>query len=219
MNNSSSNIAETGYSQDFRFIVRSTQLYYTGYYHKDNKGLYWTGEFHNSKSQELIDSRPPIVIDNNYIAKNQAGAIGFTKKYNNTLEAPLLSTNFIEPNFSDYSKGYFIRYFAQLKLAIFPEKNIYELNKENYDKLINDFIALQSYNTIAIPWKLNGSFFDVFQNNIRIEDGVYDTNLRITKQAEKIIPNLSIYLNNPTQFSTAKFSIATTNKNVLNNNS
>ena len=112
MSISSSNIVETGYSQDLRFIVASTQLYYSGYYHKDNKGLYWTGEFHTPESQALTDTRPPIVVDNNYVAKNQAGVIGFTKKYNNTLEAPLLSSDFIRPDFLEYSKGYFTRYFA-----------------------------------------------------------------------------------------------------------
>ena len=39
MSISSANIVETGYSQDLRFIVASTQLYYSGYYHKDNKDV------------------------------------------------------------------------------------------------------------------------------------------------------------------------------------
>ena len=202
MNISSANIVETGYSQDLRFIVASTQLYYSGYYHKDNKGLYWTGEFHTPESQTLTDTRPPIVVDNNYVAKNQAGVIGFTKKYNNVLEAPLLSSDFIRPDFLEYSKGYFTRYFAQLKLTQTPERNIYELNEINYKKLINNTVALQSYNTISIPWKLIGPVYDVYNNNVRVDDGVYDTNLRIVTQAEKTIPGLSAYLNDFLQFST-----------------
>lgn len=189
-------IIETGYAQADRFLIQSTQLPYKGFYHKDNKDRYWSGETHTDDSFLLTPpSTKPLTLDS--FAKNNQISAGFTKHYD-IISAPVLyKGDFIIPTEEEYNNGYFTRYIVQLKLSVSPY--IVEINQDNYTKLIQTEGKI-FYNIVEMLWKLTGPIDDIFEDNIRIEAGVRDTNLRSLQEAEKKIPGLSKVFYDPTQF-------------------
>jgi len=197
---SPSNIIETGYTQGHQYILPDGNNY-KGFYHKDNLNRYWTGKEHTNISiqlNNLINNNDKI--DLNFISKNNIISKSYSKKYEQTISSPLLKTNFIQPTTNDYIKGYFTRYVAQLKATTRPEFNIVELNKESFNKIIQDLNINKSYKLASFNWKISGPFFDLYKDNIRIEAGIIDTNLRSLQNAEKSITGITLLLKDPTQF-------------------
>lgn len=194
-----SNIIETGYDQSFRFVIASTGQSYKGYFHKDNKGKYWSGQEHTNSSvlltENIIDASQ-LTFD--YSVKNSKISYGFTKHYDFNLTTTLYKGDFVIPTEDNYNKGYFTRYVVQLKLSKNPY--IVELSKNNYDALLQDIVSLRSYNTVTLLWKLTGPTNDIYNNNIRTTSGIKDTNLRSLQQAEKTIPGVSTIFTDPLQF-------------------
>jgi hypothetical protein len=193
-------IIETGYAQQGAFVISSNKQPYSGYYHKDNKKRYWSGENHNSNSILLINLAEVNSLNNkpaDYSLKNNVISAGFTKHYDIVPAPTLYKGDFIIPTEEEYNNGYFTRYIAQLKSSISPY--IVEITGDNYAKLIQTEDKF-FYNTAEMLWKLTGPLDDIFEDNIRIEPGIRDTNLRSLQQAEKKIPGLSKVFNNPLQF-------------------
>ena len=199
MNISPSNIVETGYDQGFKF-VDSKGDYYKGFYHKDDKDRYWTGQTHTITSIRIYDTRKPINTDPNSLVKTLGSNNAYNKHYNQNLATVLLKSDFIQPTDTDYSLGFFPRYIVQLKASTIPENNIYELNAINFNKYRNDVSFLNSYNAIVVGWKLTGPLHDTYKDNIRIASGIIDTNKRSIQEAEKFITNLSLYFTDLIQF-------------------
>jgi hypothetical protein len=56
------------------------------------------------------------------------------------------------------------------------------------------------YKLTSLIWKLTGPLYDVYKDNIRTASGIIDTNKRSILDAEKTLPNLSLYLIDPLQF-------------------
>jgi hypothetical protein len=195
-----SNIIETGYDQNNRFVIISNNQIYKGYWHKDSKEKYWSGKEHTNESLELRDTIFSGDITLDYILKNNQTSYGFTKHYDFNLNSTLYKNEFVKPTEDDYNKGYYTRYIAQLKASTQPY--IIELSKENYTALTEDIPTFRMYNTISLLWKLTGPEYDVIKNNIRVESGIVDTNLRSIQHASKTIPDISKLLTNPLQFVT-----------------
>ena len=189
-------IIETGYAQADRFLIQSTQLPYKGFYHKDNKNRYWSGEKHTNDSFLLTPpATKPLTLDS--FVKNNPISYGFTKHYDIIPAPTLYKGDFVTPTEEEYNNGYFTRYIAQLKLSVSPY--IIEITGDNYAKLTQTEDKF-FYNTVEMLWKLIGPLDDVFEDNIRIEAGVRDTNLRSLQEAEKKIPGISKVFSNPLQF-------------------
>jgi len=193
----SSNIIETGYSQPGRFILSSNKLSYYGFYHKDNIGRYWSGEIHDDNSLLLrsIISEKPLTLDK--ALKNNQISYGFTKHYDISTAPTLYKGDFIIPTEEEYNNGYFTRYIVQLKSSQLPY--IVEITGDNYAKLTQTEDKYY-YNTAEMLWKLVGPLDDIFNDNIRVEAGVRDTNLRSLQEAEKRIKGISKVFLNPLQF-------------------
>lgn len=191
-----SSIIETGYTQGDRLLLPNDILY-KGFYHKDNKGRYWSGEKHDVNSlllrPKFIDT--PITIDN--LLKNNQISYGFTKHYSIATAPSLYKGDFVRPTEEEYNTGYFTRYIAQLKSSQSPY--IVEISKNNYAKLTQTRDK-SYYNTVEMLWKLIGPLDDIFEDNIRVESGVRDTNLRSLQEAEKKIPGVSKIFPDPLQF-------------------
>lgn len=193
-------IIETGYAQQGAFVISSNKQPYKGYYHKDNKKRYWSGESHDSNSILLINLAEVNSLKNkpaDYSLKHNVVSSGFTKHYDIIPAPTLYKGDFIIPTEEEYNNGYFTRYIAQLKSSVSPY--IVEITGDNYAKLIQTEDKF-FYNTVEMLWKLTGPLDDIFEDNIRIESGVRDTNLRSLQYAEKKIPGLSKVFNNPLQF-------------------
>jgi hypothetical protein len=192
-----SNIVETGYGQPGRFIIESTQLPYKGFYHKDNEGRFWSGERHTDDSILLLSNvfSEPITIDT--LAKNNPISYGFTRKYTTLPVSNLYASDYVIPTQDDFNRGYFNRYIISLKSSQSPY--IIEVNEDKYNELIQS-IDNYYYNSVVMLWKLVGPVQDIYRDNIRIESGVRDTNLRSITEASKVIKDISILLTNPLQY-------------------
>ena len=129
-------IIETGYDQGGNFVVASSNQPYKGYYHKDKANRYWTGEKHTDSSLLLNRITADSNINVDTLLKQNETSAGFTRHFSDKLDTPLISGDFIRPTTEDYTRGYFNRYFAQLKTSV----NLYivEINKDNFDALLKN---------------------------------------------------------------------------------
>lgn len=203
MNINASNIVETGYTQGYEYSTPDG-LSYKGFYHKDNQGRYWTGQTHTPSSLRLgTVSKPAINLNNN--AKHNQISVDYTKKYTENLDTPLLKNTINIPTDDDYSRGYFTRYVAQLKASKDLVINIVEINKNIFDQASKDIKILNAYRLASFNWKISGNINDIFNGNIRIETGIFDSNLRSLQSTEKIIPGISLFITDPLQHALVSF--------------
>ena len=75
-----------------------------------------------------------------------------------------------------------------------------EVKSDKYISVNQDGDAKVLYKSINLVWKLTGPLYDVYRDNIRILSGIIDSNKRSLSEAEKTMPNLSLYLTDPLQF-------------------
>ena len=95
------------------------------------------------------------------------------------------------PQKNDYETGFIYRYFVKK----INDKTIYEISKENYVD-----VSPNIYAKISIEWKLTGKKYNVFQNKIKIYDGVYDHNIAQINKYKQYLPGLEKILRNPLEF-------------------
>ena len=209
-----SNIIETGYTQGSQYILPDGSSY-KGFYYKDNLNRYWTGKEPNKSSIQLYNLIGNVIntpIDLNFVSKNNPISKKFTKIYNQNTESPLLRNDIIQPTFDDYEKGYFIRYVAQLKTSLLPKYNIVELNQSSFDIASKNNNIIKAYRFAVFNWKIAGPFYDLYRNNVRIEAGIIDTNLRSLQDVEKkSIKNITLFITDPTQFAMKPFGFSLEN--------
>ena len=189
-----SNIVETGYTQGTEYLIAATQLSYKGYYFKDKQGNYWSGKESSSSSIQLR----PIYTQQTTNPANSLVNASYTKAYGKSIQTESFNNDFIQPTADDYAKGYFIRYIAKFISASQPI--FIEVNKDHYDKIIQNTTLSLVYPTVPLFWKLTGPIDDAFSGNIRVAVGVRDANLRSIQEAEKIIKGVSSFLTDPLQF-------------------
>jgi|688.fasta_scaffold88310_2 hypothetical protein len=196
---SSSQIIETGYTQGSQFVISYNQQPYKGFYHKDNQGRYWSEKEHTITSFLLTLITPTQNFSLNNMTKNSYVGINYNKRFTDNLDTPLLKSDFIVPTESNYTKGFFVRYFAQLKNSFQPY--IVEVNYDTYNTFPKNKNIIDCYFTVVLLWQLTGPVNDIYSSNIRTTPGIKDTNLRSIQDAEKTFPNLSLYLTDPLQYS------------------
>jgi hypothetical protein len=191
-------IIEKGYDQGVNFVTATSNEPYAGFYHKDKDNNYWTGENHTLSSILLTRVTSDTPMNGDYLLKNNVTSRGFTQQFRSLLDTPLIVGEYVPPTEANYALKYFTRYFAQLKASVSPY--VVEISRSSYDGIVNNRIFLISYNVAEVIWKLVGPLNDIYDNNVRIESGVRDTNLRSIQNAERLIPGLSNYLNNPLEY-------------------
>lgn len=195
-----SNIVEVDYTDGFKFVVESTQQKYVGYYHKDKSGDYWSGQTHTESSIKLTDiSNSGDTLSSNNIAKLNYLNIGYNKLNPKVLPNTSIQPDFIYPTAQDYINGFFIRYVVKPTISTQPTDFI-EITNSKYSSIIQSNDLLILYKPTSFLWKLTGPLYDTYKDNIRILSGIIDTNKRSIQEAEKFIPNLSLYFTDLTQF-------------------
>jgi hypothetical protein len=103
------------------------------------------------------------------------------------------------PTQQDYNNGYFIRYI--LKPTISSQlNNFIEVKSDKYNQVVQSNDLQTLYKFANVVWKLTGPLYDTYKDNIRIASGIIDTNKRSIQEAEKFIPNLSLYFTDLIQF-------------------
>lgn len=97
----------------------------------------------------------------------------------------------IYPENNDYENGFFERFFVKK----INDKSIYEVSKDNYFD-----ISPNLYIRIVLRWKLTGKRNDVFNNNIKLYEGVYEYNNSQIIKYKQIMPGLENVLRDPLEF-------------------
>jgi hypothetical protein len=188
---SPSNVIETGYTNGSRFTLNDGQTVYIGYYHKDKFERYWTGKTPTDDSEPLINYFPLSPVGNQ--------PISYYSKLNK-LNLPInnIVNEFIIPTEEEYKKGFFTRYILTSNKS---SNKFVEVTSSSFNKIIQIPNIAILYSSTSLLWKLIGPINDIYTNNIRIESGIKDTNLRSIQEAEKDLKGISTYLTDPLQFS------------------
>ena len=84
------------------------------------------------------------------------------------------------PIASDYSRGYFTRYFAK---NVSGPQYIIEISQMDYSQLQNGNVSpnVLGYESTSMLWQLAGPLKDTRKSQYEIQGGVYDTNKRVTE--------------------------------------
>jgi hypothetical protein len=190
------------YTNGGEYFLSSTKTSYTGYYHKDTLGGVWTGKEHDQNSIILLSSSETLetVPDNiNTFNSNSLTYYKTKQKSNNSVitESTIPISDTLPPTQDDYQQTYFTRYILKYKLSSSP---LYiEVNKNTYYTVLSSPDSLY-YDTVEVLWKIYGPLYDVKKDNILIQGGIIDSNKRSVQEAEKIIKDISNYLNDLTLY-------------------
>ncbi len=103
-------------------------------------------------------------------------------------------TFFPTPKQSDYDTGVIDRYFVQLRDT--PGSPIFEVNKEIFYKFNNS----NFYKGVQINWRISGKLEDEYTTQGALIPSVTNSNKRSIMEAEKILPEINLYLVNLKQF-------------------
>lgn len=106
----------------------------------------------------------------------------------------LPKTFFPKPKQSDYDNGVITRYFVQLRDT--PGSPIFEVNNEIFFKFNNS----NFYKGVQINWRISGNLEDEYTTQGALVPSVVNSNKRSIMEAEKILPEINLYLVNLKQF-------------------
>ena len=81
---------------------------------------------------------------------------------------------------SDYTRGYFTRYFAK---SVTGPQYVIEISKLDWSKIQNGNVSntILGYETTDMLWQLTGPLHDTRISQYQVTGGVYDTNKRVTE--------------------------------------
>jgi hypothetical protein len=91
---------------------------------------------------------------------------------------------FPQPNESDYTKGYVIRYFTKKEN---DKGYIIEISDEEYNSIVNGTADydIRLYQVTKILWKLTGPLRNTRKSQYNIIPGIIDTNQRLVESTNK----------------------------------
>jgi hypothetical protein len=120
------------------------------------------------------------------------------KKYKNlksvVINTKIPKTFFPTPKQSDYDTGVIPRYFVQLRDT--SGSPIFEVNNEVFFKFNNS----NFYKGVQINWRISGKLEDEYTTQGALIPSVTNSNKRSIMEAEKILPEINLYLVNLKQF-------------------
>jgi hypothetical protein len=106
----------------------------------------------------------------------------------------LPKTFFPTPTQSNYDEGVITRYFVQLRDTI--GSPIFEVDRDVFYKFNNS----PFYKGVKINWRISGNLEDSYTTNGALIPSVVNSNKRSIVEAEKILPEINLYLVNLKQF-------------------
>lgn len=120
------------------------------------------------------------------------------KRYKNLkqviVNTKLPKTFFPTPLQSNYDEGVITRYFVQLRDT--PGSPIFEVDREVFFKFNNSVF----YKGVSINWRISGELEDSYTIEGAFVPSVITSNKRAIIEAEKILPEINLYLVNLKQF-------------------
>lgn len=192
---------------DRQFLNSRGQLYVGSYY------LTYDGKAFSGPSPEVGPSEPLQKIQE-YPSSPILSSLPFTEQQKKNLaEKTKVPTNRIpgkpnsfypQPLESDYSRGYFIRYFLKKE----NETVIIEISEQEYNSILNGTADydIRLYKTAKILWKITGPLNSQRKSQYNVIPGIIDTNKRLTESTNKTFLGILEYIGGDY----AKFSRPTT---------
>lgn len=189
-----SNILFSDYTNGGDFIFKSNLQPYIGFYFVDKNNNVYTGKTYTSNSVELLRRNPNTSTNSNIVFDSKYASLN-----PKTLPPLVITPDFIQPTNTDYNNGFMTRFI--LKPTISSQINDFiEVRSDKYISVVQDGDAKVLYKSASFLWKLTGPLYDVYKDNIRILPGIIDSNKKSLAEAEKFIPNLSLYFTDFLQF-------------------
>lgn len=184
------------------YYYSTTRSDYEGYYHKDLNGKAYTGKTHTNESILLIPVVPETFLKpgvNQYDPiPNQYTSINTNGNTSKSYSVPIPQNDSLPPNEQDYLQSFYTRYIIEYKLSSKPV--FVEVNKITYFNYFNTSYK-QYFNFVEVPWKISGPLYDIKQDNVLVEGGIIDSNMRSREMASKTMPGVENYLVDLTLYS------------------
>ena len=156
---------------------------YAGRYYLTYENKAFTGINPVLGTNEELTAVPVVSSSSNptsnaYTAASTQNTQKRTKSSDVTLSE--LNSYFPVPIASDYSRGYFTRYFAK---NVSGPQYIIEISQMDYSQLQNGNVSpnVLGYESTSMLWQLAGPLKDTRKSQYEIQGGVYDTNKRVTE--------------------------------------
>lgn len=174
----------------------TNDLYTTGkeYMTLDNKEYlgplhrYITGEIYTeSKWNSKLSKKLITYVENLTTADKTYKTLQPSLNVTYSMPSSIIS----QPTKTEILDGKMKRYFIKRK----NDANILEINKVQYDNWTNNVIDKKMYDGVEITWFIGGSINDEHRHGITIP-GVISNNIKQRSYATRIIPGLSIRLDN-----------------------
>jgi len=189
------------YTNGGEYYYASNLTNYVGYYRKDTNGRAYAGKELTVNSPQLT---PSIIVRSSPPPNINLGS-GLSTTYlsisRNTKQSLIESSNPIPdslpPTQQEYDQTFYTRYFLEYLLS--SKSIIVEVNKGTYFNYVNSNLR-KYFNNVELLWKISGPLYDVKENNILIQGGVIDSNLRSIDQAQKTMPSIRDYLTDLTLY-------------------
>jgi len=189
------------YTNGGEYYYASNLTNYVGYYRKDTNGRAYAGKELTVNSPQLT---PSIIVRSSPSPNINLGS-GLSTTYlsisRNTKQSLIESSNPIPdslpPTQQEYDQTFYTRYFLEYLLS--SKSIIVEVNKGTYFNYVNSNLR-KYFNNVELLWKISGPLYDVKENNILIQGGVIDSNLRSINQAQKTMPSIRDYLTDLTLY-------------------
>ena len=170
-------------------------LYTRGDEYTTPNGKPYTGRYYTTYDNQSFtginpvlgtnESLTPITRANSTPSTANAYAAASTQNTQQTATASntvlaQLNSYFPVPIASDYSRGYFTRYFAK---NVTGPQYIIEISQMDYSQIQNGNVSpsMLGYETTTLLWQLTGPLNDTRISQYQIQGGVYTTNKRVTE--------------------------------------
>ena len=171
---------------------------YTGPYYLTYDGKAFSGVNPAFGNNELLTPIGETGVSSRISTRlGRMRGVAANRAINNAFQAPVsqsaptlkqITSYYPEPTSTDYSRGYFTRYFAK-KVNI--KGYIIEISNEDWTKIRNNQDeTFEDYQIMDMFWQLTGPKEDQRISQYQIEAGVYTTNKRITENEARSFPGL-----------------------------
>lgn len=145
----------------------------------------------------VLGENKPLTLSADFIKSTRTGTLNFTSNvgYVKAREANVTQKNvdaqlttltsyFPVPLETDYTRGYFTRYFAK---NVSGPGYIIEISELDWTKIQNGNVndTVLGYETTSMLWQLTGPLYNTRISQYQIQGGVYDTNKRVTEAKQK----------------------------------
>jgi len=165
--------------------MTSDKQEYIGLYHKYTTGeIYTQSSWNKNKSLKLFKFKKRNIQNETY---DRITTVKLNYNSFNTINIVINKKN-IDSGFID-----------RFILKKINELKFYEVDKETYKQHQSKKIDPALYTAIKIKWTITGSL-QTIRNGPIVILSVRDKNITEIEQAEKKMPGISVYLNNPLQY-------------------